>query len=228
MNRQQWNTDLEKYPIRFYGRTWIFWACTLILGYIAVFGCIMGPLFWLDIIKPANGRPGYEAGIPVTIISSLLMPLAIASAFRVYALQWPILKIYKEGLWIRTIGTPVKVDPVLGALFGILLLIPIMLWQLVTVQMFQTRTVRLRWEDIDTKQTGNWNLVIAGRLNEANENSFDPEDWYYIAYGADSFGMPVAQVREAVFYFQNNPDSRETLPSWQDNEILFGNTSHLN
>jgi len=221
MNRQQWNTDLEKYPIRFYGRTWIFWACTLILGHIAVFGCIMGPLFWLDIIKPANGRPGYEAGIPLTIISSLLMPFAINFAFQVYALQWPILKIYKEGLWIRTIGTPIKIDPVLIALFGLLLHILITLWQFITLQMFQTRTVRLRWEDIDTKQAGNWDLVIAGRLNEANKDSFDPEDWYYIAYGADSFGMSVAKVKGVVFYFQNNPDSRETLPSWQDTESPF-------
>ena len=101
------------------------------------------------------------------------MPFAIASAFRVYALQWPILKIYKEGLWIRTIGKPIKIDPVVDALFGILLLIPIMLWQLVTLQMFQTRTVRLRWENIDTKQTENWNLVIAGRLTDLT-NNFDP------------------------------------------------------
>ena len=73
-----------------------------------------------------------------------------------------------------------------------------------------------------------WSKILGKVSNVANEDSFDPEDWYYIAYGADSFGMPVAQVKEAVFYFQNNPNSRETLPSWQDDEILFGNTSHLN
>jgi hypothetical protein len=52
----------------------VFWAQVIIFGQLALVGCIAGPLFWLDIAKSANGSPGYEAGIPLTIINEVSLP----------------------------------------------------------------------------------------------------------------------------------------------------------
>ena len=213
---------MKNYPISFYGRTWMMWAGALICGYFAVLGCFMGPLFWLGIIKPADGRPGYEAGIPLTIISVLLMPIAIAFAFQVYARQWPILKIYKEGLWIRSIGTPYQTDWALSATgIDMILIVFVMLWQLVTLRMFRTQVIHWRWEDLDIVLPRNGNFSIVGWLDndDFTQNDMKP---HTVSYGADSFEMSINKVRESVQFFHGNPDLRESLPSWQNDETEIG------
>ena len=199
------------------------WAGTLIFGHLVVFECIMGPLFLLDIIKPANGHPGYEAGIPLTIVSLLLLPIAIACAFQVFALQWPILKIYKEGLWIRSIGTRPQSNPALiGTGIDMILIILIMLWQLMTLQMFRTQIIRWRWEDFDLLiKYGNFSVV--GWLDQENNEHFERKVSvaHTVFYGGDSFGISIDIVRESVQYYFSNPDLRESLPSWQTDETLF-------
>ena len=183
----------------------------------------MGPLFWLDIIKSANGRPGYEAGIPLTIISSLFIPLAIYFSFQVFALQWPILKIHKEGLWVRSIGTPFQIDPALKILPGLdfILIILITLWQLVTLQIFQTQVIYWRWEDLDIMLPGNGNFLIVGWIDtdDSAQNDLKP---HTVSYGADSFGMSINKVRESVKFFHGNPDLRGTLSCWRNDETMIG------
>ena len=181
----------------------------------------MGPLFWLDIIKPANGHPGYEAGIPLTIISLLMMPFAIACSFQVFARQWPILKIQKEGLWVRSIGTHYKVDPALTLTgFDMILIILIMLWQLVTLKMFRTHVIHWRWEDLDIMLPGNGNFAIVGWIDSGDsaQNDLKP---HTVSYGADSFEMSINIVRESVKFFHSNPNLREALPSWQNDETMI-------
>ena len=215
---------MQKKPIWFYGRMWMVLAGTLIVGHLAVFGCVMGPLFWLDIIKSANGHPGYEAGIPLTIIGLLLMPIAIAFAFQVFALQRPILKICKEGLWIRSIGTRYEIDPVLTILgFDLILIIFIMLWQLMTLQMFRIKVIHWQWDHFDLLPKYGI-FSVTGWLDKDNKNDFEQGTPvpYTVSYGADSFSVSIDIVRKTIQFYIHNPDSRETLPSWQDDETMFG------
>jgi len=199
------------------------WAGALLIGHLAVFGCIMGPLFWLDIIKPANGHPGYEAGIPLTITSLLLIPIAFASSFQVFARQWPILKIHKEGLWVRSIGTHYRIDPALHIIPGLalLLIILIMLWQLFTLQMFRTQVIHWRWEDLDIMLPGNGNFSIVGWIDGDDSAQIDLKP-HTLSYGADAFEMSINIVRDAVQFFHDHPDLRETLPSWRNDENMIG------
>jgi len=46
--------------------------------------------------------------------------------------------------------------------------------------------------------------------------------WAYFPE-SDSFGTSLRKVSESVQFFQENPDVRESLPSWQDEETLLGN-----
>ena len=223
------NTNPQQYPTQFYGRTFVPWACALMFVPLAVFSCIMGPLFWLDIIKSANGAPGYTAGIPLTIIGlSFLLPFAIFFTFQIFAMQSPILTIYQEGLGIRAVGgIPVRSHPILIfthiALFQEWLTL---LWQLLTLQLFQIRTFYLRWKNINI--VANAGTLEIGGLIDKNEYGFGQDtslesEWHTTFFRVDSFGTPIAAVNESVQFFLHNPDARESLPSWQDEKTLLGN-----
>jgi len=182
--------------------------------------------------------------IPGAIFFVVVTLLTIGLAFQLWSRQRPILKIHKEGLWIRTIGVPARGNSylaylvgiagcVLGGVFGIILLLLIkslcMLWHVITLKLFQIQIVRLQWENIVDVQaikstwTRNAELTIAG-LYGKEYNDFTQEfslEPYVIAYGESDFYSDIAKVSEAVQYFLRNPDEWATLPSWHD-EDLFG------
>jgi len=184
---------MQKYPIRFYGRTLIFRVGVLLFGPLGALLCIMGLLFFLGIEEPiVDGRDDYEVGIDLTITGLLFLIPAGICAFQVFARQTPTLIICKEGLWIRSI------------------------------RILRIRSVRFRWENVDVmpKQAG---LTIAGRIDKENrydfesDTSFERRTFFYWIY---SFREPFDKVIESVQFYLHNPDSREMLPSWQDDDIV--------
>ena len=170
------------------------------------------------------------------IIFLFFILLAIGYTFHLCARQHPILKIHNEGIWIRIIGTSVQINPLLGCLFGFvltaLLKAVIMAWHVITLQLFRIRIIRLRWENITDIQNEKGTFimkeakfVIAG-LYEEEYNDFEEEHslkYYTISYDTGSFGISLDNVAEAVQYFFHHPDARETLPSWQDDDMLHSN-----
>ena len=74
---------MNELPRKFYPKTWVTWTMILIFGFLACFSCVAVPLFWLDIAKAANGRPGHEAGIPLTVIGyGFMLPVFIVLAIK--------------------------------------------------------------------------------------------------------------------------------------------------
>jgi len=55
------------------------------------------------------------------------------------------------------------------------------------------------------------------RLSLSNQNVEVANDNASI-FGTDSFGTSFAEVTESVQFFLHNPDSREVLPSWQEED----------
>lgn len=215
----------NEYPTKIYGKTWILWACTLIIGQVACMGCILGPLFWLDILKRADGQPGSFGGIHMTVIGLLLMPVAILFAFQLLARQWPIIKIYKEGLEIREIGTPIQIDPILSIIgIGFIIIILVAIWQLITLQIFRTKTSRLRWDEIPyiMKDTGSFTIAVSSSSETKetfDESGHSPTVHY--SYGPDSFSLPTEKVDEIVRHYRYTPGARESLPGWDDDFSIY-------
>ena len=204
---------LKRYPTQFYGRTWIFWAGTLLLGPFAILLCTGMVLFWFDIEQPVDDGAVFEM-VLFGLFGLLFLIMTFISAFQVLARQTPILKIYKEGLWIRTIGTPIRTR--MDFLIALTLL-----WRLVTLQLFQIRTVRLQWENIEAIPAEKGTLTITGWLSKKHDDAFqrgsasELEPYTSPPYEPYSFGVSIDKVREVVLYFWYNPNSRETLSSWQ-------------
>jgi len=219
------NTDSKKYPIRFYGRTWMFWAGVWFLGPMTVTLC-GGYLPFIVQGGDPKGR------IVLTIFCLTLISFVIVSIFQVFARQLPILKIYREGIMIRSIGTPLasngplmlRIVCVLGPL-GILFALPLVnLWRCITLQAFQIRTVYLRWESIEVMSGSG--IRITGWIDKDADADFGqdaPLEPYEVSYEADSFGISIDKVSETLLFFLSNPGARDALPSWHDEETVFGN-----
>jgi hypothetical protein len=185
---------------------------------------------------------GIFASAPFAIVGSLVIPIGLlvapspdsiadvffltlfvllfsACIFQVYARKRPIFKIYREGLWIRSLGTPISVNLFLNTLCLFIPIILIVFWQLITLQVFRVRTVRLHWENVDV-MSGEDSLTIIDWFNKENLEDFGKHmsmEHYTVSYGAYSFRIPIDKVNEAVQFFLHNPDSRKMLPSWHDN-----------
>lgn len=229
------STDPKIYPTRFYGRTWLAWAGVLILGPFAFLFCFMGSLLILGIEQKPDGCDGFA----LMCMGLVFLLMVFFSIFQVFARQSPILKIYREGIMFRSIGTPFAshnlILGILSSVGGILLAFPLIIfWQCITLQAFRIRTVRWRWENVYieaepggyfwTKPSGGFS--ISGLIDKDADEYLGqdaPLESFAVSYQGDSFGMSIKKVNEAIFFFLYNPDSRESLPSWQNEETVFGN-----
>jgi hypothetical protein len=220
------NTPLKKYPTRFYARTWPYWGGTLLLVPFALFFLIFMLIFAIY-ENDAVEKEAIVGGIIAIIV--FVLP-AIACTFQLYARQRPILKIYKEGLWIRSIGTSTQISQSIGCLLGgyvVFFILFIMALQVITLQAFRIQIFRLRWEYITDMPAKKGTLTQYGELTvdgwyEKDNNEFNQDltlKHYTTSYGVSSFGTSINKVIETVQFYHHNPDARETLPSWQDEEF---------
>ena len=224
------NTNPQQHPTQFYGRTWIYWTGVLVLGPFVAFWSFVGALVLLD-IEPYNGMDKLVGIIPVSI-GLLYAPMILVCCFQVFARQTPTLKIYQEGMIVRSFGISIRFDSnnligqYLWHALGAIYLPLIVLWQCITSQAFRIRTVQLRWENFDViRWTETGSYAISGWSDKDRHDSAQdtPLEHIEISCTADSFGTPIAIVSESVQFFRHNPDARESLPSWQDEDTLLGN-----
>jgi hypothetical protein len=211
-----------QYPTRFYAKKVMFALGVLSFGPIAVGSCYVGILHRLDHVKGI----GRDAGTSEIISGAALMILVVACAFQTLARLCPVIKIHKEGLRIRTLGTPPYFS-VLSLISPVHLLLFIIttIFLFVTLQMFRIRKYHLRWEQIESTLLARGTFTIAGLCgieNDADDAQETPPVFRSITYDEDAFGITsVEELNEAIQFFLSNPDARETLPSWQDAGTMF-------
>ena len=206
---------MNELPCQFYAKTWTFLAMVLIFGMLACFGCIMGPLFLFDIIKSANGKPGYEAGIPLTIISYLFMlPYFILFLYHLLAFQKPVISLFKEGIEIRVTtsyswaGIPFDI---LG--IGFILTPLAVILRLATFRkLIGVTTDRILWQEIETIEASRFDLHIKWQMHDPDEKYQDTNS---ISFDRNAFESPqkVALILKQHYY---NLTLRNQLPSWEN------------
>jgi hypothetical protein len=223
--------DENNYPTQFYGRTRMDLAGVLIFAPLALSMCIIGVLCCFDIMKPIANDPGFIVGTSLIIVGLILMHIVIDWAFHVFAKQRPIIRICREGIVLRIIGTLfpsnliVTLSIILG--YGIILIPLIVLWRYITLQSFRIRTFRWQWENIGIDSTKAALVIIdwheKKRYDNIGQEEYVDINWKKIIFESHAFKTPIGEVIEAIQFFLHNSDVRETLPSWQDEEALFGN-----
>lgn len=101
---------------------------------------VLGPLFLFGIMKRADGKPGTEAGIAISVIAVPMILVALLGWFNVYARFKPLLRICNEGLEINIIGAS-SLDgvPLIPNLFRVA-------WLVLSLQGFKKQIGWIPWE----------------------------------------------------------------------------------
>ena len=201
-------------PCQFYAKTWVCWTQVIIFGYLALFSCIAGPLFWLDIAKSANGSPGYEAGIPLTIIGyGFMLPSFIFFVCRLLAFRKPMIVIFKEGLEIRN---PVAFSPIqvpLPSQIAFFIIPLVVFWRLLTLQkLVDVTPYRISWSGLSAVYFTKAYLTINGQI-------FDREtvDNMSVSFDQNIFGRP-EKIGKILEQYYLDPALQAELPSWDDKQ----------
>ena len=197
----------------FYAKTpWTLWALFIIFALFTVFSCVMGALFLFGVIISANGRPGYEAGIPLTLIGILFCtPLALTTFVELFHSRKPAIQLFSEGLKVRIVNQSVP-DFLLDcvSVFGSIATPLLAIWRLITLKAFHVAEYYLNWEDVESIECIGNQLVIYWHWEKMD---FE-DDLIYSSFREGFFIFPVNQVGEYIRAFHDNQEMREVLEIW--------------
>jgi hypothetical protein len=206
---------MSDHQTQFYGKTWIYWAQSIIFGLFAIFGLIMGPLFLTGTMERADGKPGTEAGIGITAVTLVFMlPAFVLAVFNLRVRRLPLVRICREGVEARLIGrTSIDSVPLVPGLVRFL-------WGLISTQSFRNRPVRVHWPDLmDAQVTG----LPAMRVLSINGIFREFHDGLLIVtepvanqavFQQTDFKRPLQDVANAISFYTSRESIRGSLPSW--------------
>lgn len=191
-------------PREFFGKMWINAVTAGILGSLSLFALIMGPLFLTDAIESANGRPGAEAGIPLTLMGLFMALPAVAGVVQLIHKRRPVLRICREGIECRLIGRGI-----LSGIGGLPVRLRAIL-ALVCGDAFRVQTVRLPWQELQV-------LNIVGsplsRLLLLGARGSMPGDGRSVIAAEAEFAQPLEVIVQSIRTF-GPAAMRTSLPSW--------------
>lgn len=183
---------------------------------LALFCAIFGPLFLFDIMKRADGKPGTEAGVAMSIIAVPMFLMALLGWFNVYARRQPLLRIWEEGIEINVIGaSSLDGTPLIPNLVRVA-------WLIFSLQGFKKQIGWIPWEMLRNIEVVGLPMTRSLRI-EATIAYPASRGEAMIASRADSiafrdaeFQEPLEVIASTVQEFYNDPDARSALPSLHD------------
>lgn len=201
-------------PTVFYAKTWYHVASALVFTVIGTVSVILGPLFLLDVLKRADGKPGTEAGIALSIIGSFMILVALLGWFNVYARRTPLLRICREGMLINIIGAS-SLDnvPLVPSILRVA-------WLILSLQGFKKQVGMIPWESFEAAQATGLpmmrSLVIVAKIvypNRRDQAGKSLQDTRIVFRDAE-FRDSLDKVAASIDAFQDDLEARGSLPSW--------------
>ena len=201
-------------PTQFTGKTWIFVVQALVFGGFAGFSLLLGPLFLLGILERADGKPGTEAGVALTIMGVPFLLIAALAIFNIIARRRPILRICREGLAVNMIGSSsLDGTPLLPSLVRVA-------WLIVSLQGFRQQILLAPWESLRGAGVSGLpmarSLTIAGAMFHAADIHFAQPDQAadQIVFPEVAVNEPLDRIATTVNAYFRNAEFRDRLPSW--------------
>ena len=169
-----------------------------------------------NIMKSADGKPGTEAGVAMSIMAVPMFLIALLGWFNVYARRKPLLRICKEGMEINVIGvSSLDGTPLIPNLVRVA-------WLILSLQGFKKQIGWIPWETLR-------NIEVVGLpmmrslLIEATiaypafrGDAMTARIGDSIAFRDAEFQEPLEVIVSTIQEFYNNPDARGALPSLHD------------
>jgi hypothetical protein len=202
----------QELPCEFFGKRWIFFAQAIIIGGLAVFSLVMGPLFLLELVKDARNKPRPEAGFAMMIASVPLIVVFAAAMFNIRARRSPIIRIYREGIEVRRIGFSTLDRFPLPALVRVF-------WSLVSLQAFRQVKLRVDWPRYTgaavTGASGARVLTLRGEFFDAagDPSGLLSRTTHAVAFAEHAFVRRLEAIATTIQCYHDS-DSRRNLASW--------------
>jgi hypothetical protein len=183
---------------------------------LAAFSATFGPLFLFDILKTADGKPGTEGGVALSIIAVPMGLVALLAWFNVYARRKPLLRICKEGLEINVIGaSSLDAVPLIPGLIRVA-------WLVLSLQGFKKKIGWIPWQFLRSVQVRGLpmarSLVIDATIAYPgfHGDELTAHIGHSIAFPEAEFRAPLESIASTILTFRDNPDARNALPSLHD------------
>ncbi len=196
----------------FLAKTWIFVVGAIVLGGLAAFSLILGPLFLFEVAKNARGQPAPDAGLALTIMSVPLALMFALAVFNIAARRRPLLRVCREGLAINLIGT--------SSLDGVPL-VPTLVrvaWLIVTLQGFRQQILFAPWASFRGASISGLPMVrkltIAGDMYRSSR--IEPAEPFanQVVLDESAFVVPLEQIAGTINEYRQQAELRDSLGSW--------------
>ncbi len=204
----------------FYPKMWYHAVTALAFTVLGLISVILGPLFLFDILKRADGKPGTEAGVALSIIGSLMMVVAQLGWFNVYARRKPLLQIFREGIVVNIIGAS-SLDNV-PLVPGILRVA----WLILSLQGFKSQVGMIPWDLFSGARVSGLpmmrSLVIVASIVYPNrrDRSFKSLPCSIIVFREADFHDSLDKITAAIHEFHFDQEKRVALPSWNERRFI--------
>ncbi len=121
-------------------KMWHRYPVAYVFSLLAIVNILLGPLYLTGILKPADGRPGQQAGIFLTCLAVPFTATAVLMWSQLLAFRRPLIRIYDDGIEVNFVG-PTQLDntPLIHPLMRIA-------WSVLSGQGFKQRIGWIPWE----------------------------------------------------------------------------------
>jgi hypothetical protein len=195
--------------LRIYGKRWYFIVASLLLGSLAAFSLIMGPLFLLGVAKRVDGSEAFDAGIALTIFGCVMLPIAFLAAYNAWVRRKPVITVDSEGIAIWLIGA--------SSLDGVPLLPGWIrtLWSVFSGQGFRKQMGWIPWERFhNVAVVGNRiqkSLYFYGDIlypDMSQDGSMEVSIGHHVAFADSELKRSVEDVRDDILEFAEIHNAR--------------------
>lgn len=167
-------------------------------------------------MRRADGRPGTDAGIAMSVTSVPMSLVAALLWFNVLARRKPLLRICREGIEVNVIGSSSWDGvPFVPAVIRIA-------WLIVSLQGFKRRIAWIPWSTLrNVEVTGPPMMRALAVDGEVVYPSFLGDELTAnvvasITFCESEFVAPLGEIADAIRSYHANPIARESLSSLHD------------
>ncbi len=200
----------------FYAKSWYLYVGAIVFTLFALFCAILGPLFLFEIIQRADGKPGTDGGVALSIMAVPMFLIALLSWFNVVARRKPLLRICEEGVEINVIGaSSLDGTPLIPNLVRVA-------WLILSLQGFKKQIGWIPWEMFRSIEVVGLpmmrSLVIDATIAYPTfqGDGMTARIGDRIEFRDAEFQDPLEIIASTIHEFYHDRDARRLLPSLHD------------
>ena len=194
---------------RYFGKTWIFKAQAFIFFPIGSFSILMAILFGTGMMKDVHGKVRTDGVVPMLIIGTLLLVVAVVAVLNIIALRGPVIRCFREGIEFNLVGFSSAREVFMPRFFHLL-------WVLVTGEAFHQPIGQMLWKDFKGAKVIGIPAMYILEI-EGNIKIFDTDK---VISGYDFKEAllidPPQAVADELKQIARDGVRRKSLPSWDE------------